>query len=355
MPNAIGYGHFGVRHWNRHSVRALGGTSRIWNGQCITLMERDFDNPVSGVSWPISRTELVPYYRRAVDILDVDPSIVDAEWPWCPGFVRRPIARNKPIRFGLKYVDLLEESQTIHVALASSVVGFDANASRTVVEALKFFHHPSGSRHQLPVGSRGRIVLAGGGISNAQLLLQPRSGGGVPVGNESGHAGKFLMEHPHFGNVAEVVIDEAHDSNLTLVPDDDYARRHALLGSALDCQIETTDHPMVEYLAGEYGKPFHYYTSGARSEMMPVAGNEVFLTGDRDAAGCYRPGVRCVLGARDLINVENTLRLLGEALIASRKGRVRIMNDNLYRRQSGGGHIMGTTRMGVSRSTSVVR
>ena len=162
------------------------------------------------------------------------------------------------------------------------------------------------------------------------------------------------MEHPNFGNVAEVVIDEAHDSNLTLVPDDDYARRHALLGSALDCQRETTDHPMVEYLAGEYGKPFHYYTSHARSEMKPVAGNEVFLTGDRDAAGFYRPGVRCVLDARDLINVENTLRLLGEALIASRKGRVRIMNDNLYRRQSGGGHIMGTTRMGVSRSTSVV-
>ena len=139
MPNAIGYGHFGVRHWNRHSVRALGGTSRIWNGQCVTLMERDFDNPVSGVSWPISRTELVPYYRRAVDLLDADPTIVDAEWPWCPGFVRRPIARDKPTRFGLKYVDLLEESQTIHVALGTSVVGFDANASRTVVEALKVF------------------------------------------------------------------------------------------------------------------------------------------------------------------------------------------------------------------------
>jgi choline dehydrogenase-like flavoprotein len=51
--------------------------------------------------------------------------------------------------------------------------------------------------------------------------------------------------------------------------------------------------------------------------------------------------------------VDTTLRLLGELLIAQQRGRVRI-NDVLYREATGGGHIMGTTRMGRSRADSVV-
>ena len=111
---------------------------------------------------------------------------------------------------------------------------------------------------------------------------------------------------------------------------------------------------MAEYLAGVYGKPFHHYDCHVRSEMAPSAGNEVFLTGDRDAAGLYRPAARCVIGAGDFRNVETTLRLLGESLIESGKGRVRISNERLYRQPTGGGHIMGTTRMGTSQSNSVV-
>ena len=111
---------------------------------------------------------------------------------------------------------------------------------------------------------------------------------------------------------------------------------------------------MAEYLAGEYGKRFHHYLCSVRSEMAPSATNEVFLTGERDVAGLYRPAARCVIGAGDFLNVETTLRLLGESLIASEKGRVRIDNERLYQQPTGGGHIMGTTRMGTNRSNSVV-
>ncbi|MYH28139.1 MAG: GMC family oxidoreductase [Acidobacteria bacterium] len=355
MPGAVGFGHLGVDHWNRHSIRVLGGTSRVWSGRCLTLMERDFDNPATGVAWPIRRSELVPHYRRAAGILERDESIVDAEWPWCPGFVRRPFSEQAPVRFGDRYADALEESPAIHVALGSSVVGLDANPARTAVEELQYFHHPSGTTRRLAVGASRTVVLAGGGIGNAQLLLQPRSDGAVPVGNESGLVGRFLMEHPHFHGAAELVIDEAHDSNeLVLAANDEYATRYGLLGSTVICREPTAGHPLAEHLAREHGKGFHHYTCEIMAEMMPSAGNRVFLTGERDAAGFYRPGVRCVFGAPDLVNVETTLRLLGDSLIASGKGRVRIVNDRLYRRAAGGGHIMGTTRMGRDKATSVV-
>lgn len=355
MPGAVGFGHLGVDHRNRHSVRVLGGTSRVWSGRCLTLMERDFDNPATGVAWPIARAELVPYYRRAAGVVERDPSIVDAERPWCPGFVLRPFSQRAPTRFGIKYFDALERSTNVHVVLGCSVVGLDANASRTVVETASCFHHASGRTHRLAIAPRSRIVLAGGGLGNAQLLLQPRSDGAVPVGNESGLVGRFLMEHPHFHGAAELVVDEAHDSNeLVLAANDEYATRYGLLGSTVICERSTTDHPLADHLAREHGRPFHHYTCEIMAEMMPSAGNRVFLTGERDAAGFYRPGVRCVFGARDLVNVETTLRLLGDSLIASGKGRVRIVNDRLYRRAAGGGHIMGTTRMGRDRATSVV-
>ena len=88
--------------------------------------------------------------------------------------------------------------------------------------------------------------------------------------------------------------------------------------------------------------------------MRPSADNHVFLTGERDAAGLYRPAARCVLDARDFENVERTLRLLGARLIDRGTGRVRINNDRIYKDVWGGGHILGTTRMGANRSESVV-
>ena len=164
--------------------------------------------------------------------------------------------------------------------------------------------------------------------------------------------------------VAELVFDEDLGRQLTpaafgrlthaVVPDDVLTMRHGLLGCCVVCNNQTTVHPMVEYLSRKYGKPFYHCVSTVMSEMLPSASNRVFLTGERDAAGFQRPGVRCVFDAEDFLNVETTLRFLGESLIESRKGRVRIHNDRLYQRPTGGGHIMGTTRMGTSRSTSVV-
>ena len=83
------------------------------------------------------------------------------------------------------------------VALGTSLVGLDANASRSAVSSVTCFRHASGAAEQLDLDPTQNVVLAGGGISNAQLFRQPRTDGAVPVGNESGLAGKYLMEHPH--------------------------------------------------------------------------------------------------------------------------------------------------------------
>ena len=364
MPNAVNYGHFRDGWWDQHSIRALGGTSRVWSGWCATLMEVDFANPVTGVRWPIAKSDLAPYYPRAAAVVDREPSILDVETPFIPGFVYRPFSRGAATRFGRKYREALSTSSLVDVAVGRSVIGLDANASRSAVRALTCFRHASGAAEQLDLDPAQNVVVAGGGISNAQLFLQPRADGAVSVGNESGLAGKYLMEHPHLYSVGEVVLDDdivqqSRPADFgsavhALVPDDQQMRRHGLLGCSVECRTRTIEHPMADYLAGEYARPFYHYVCNVRSEMAPAASNEVFLTGERDAAGLYRPAARCVIGAGDFLNVETTLRLLGESLIESGKGRVRINNERLYRQPTGGGHIMGTTRMGTSQSNSVV-
>ncbi len=364
MPNAVNYGHFPDGWWDQHSIRALGGTSRVWSGWCATLMEVDFANPVTGVRWPIAKSDLAPYYPRATAVVDREPSILDVETPFIPGFVYRPFSRGAATRFGRKYREALSTSSLVDVAVGRSVIGLDANASRSAVRALTCFRHASGAAEQLDLDPAQNVVVAGGGISNAQLFLQPRADGAVSVGNESGLAGKYLMEHPHLYSVGEVVLDDdivqqSRPADFgsavhALVPDDQQMRRHGLLGCSVECRTRTTEHPMADYLAGEHARPFYHYVCNVRSEMAPAPSNEVFLTGERDAAGLYRPAARCVIGAGDFLNVEKTLRLLGESLIESGKGRVRINNERLYRQPTGGGHIMGTTRMGTSQSNSVV-
>jgi choline dehydrogenase-like flavoprotein len=63
LSNSVGYGHYSGAYWNLHWIRALGGTSNVWTGWCVTEREIDFDNPAVGVKWPIERAKLVPYWQ----------------------------------------------------------------------------------------------------------------------------------------------------------------------------------------------------------------------------------------------------------------------------------------------------
>ena len=364
LSDSVGFGHFSGGYWNSHAVRSLGGTSNVWSGWCIAPRDFDFDNPTAGVSWPITFSELLPYYRKAAGILDRDRAVIDFERAAFAGFLYKPYSRHDPTRFAAKYGGTLKGSRNIDVAGGCTAVGLDAPESRAVVNAINYFHHPSLTRRRLEVHPAQSIILAAGGIGNAQLLLQPRTDGQTPVGNESGHAGLFMMEHPHFYNAGECVLDEDLDAHPppeafgqyehTFVANRATSLAHRLFGCSLTFHGKTTDHPLVRDLSKTLGRPVYHYGVDLRAEMLPSASNRVSLTSEANAAGLFRPSVRCVVGAQDLMNAEMTLRVLGEALIEARKGRVRVNNDAIYKQLGGGGHIMGTTRMGASPRSSVV-
>jgi choline dehydrogenase-like flavoprotein len=364
LSNCIGYGHYSGGYWNLHSIRTLGGTSAVWSGWCTTLCDLDFDNPAVGVRWPIDRTELLSYWRKAAPILDHQPAFIDYERPLVPGFVYRPIPTAPPTRIGDKYLPDLRESTNLAVAPGRTVVALEANDARSAITTIAYVDHRSDARRRMAVKPSQAVIVAAGGIGNAQLLLQPPSAGDTPVGNESGQVGRFLMEHPQFNSAGECVLDAELDRYWpaentgggvhAISADQALSIEHGLFGCSLQCSRKTTEHDVARYLSGDVGRPFYHYEITARSEMLPSPGNRVFLTRERDRSGLYRPAARCVLDGRDFLNVELTLRMFGEALIRLGKGRVRVNNDRIYKDLWGGGHVMGTTRMGTDRTASVV-
>jgi choline dehydrogenase-like flavoprotein len=360
----LGFGHYAGGHWDAHAIRALGGTSAVWSGWVTTLEAHDFDNPAVGVSWPITRDDLLPFYRETAPVLDRDPSVVDYEKAISPTWMYRPFSLKTPTRLREKYGDALRQSSRIHVALGYTVVGLDANESRSALTRVRYFQHAERAERILAVQPVQAVILAGGGISNAQLLLQPRTDGAVPVGNESGLAGQFLMEHPHFGRAADCIVDENLDrlqpptafgrSRPTLVLRAARARELGLYGCSLEFTHDDENQQVKSYLESHTRAAQYAYRIDLRAEMRPSARNRLEITPERDQTGLHPVLAHCVVDAQDLVNVELTLRELGETLLRENRGRVRVDNEVIYRRVRGGGHTMGTTRMGTNRSNSVV-
>jgi choline dehydrogenase-like flavoprotein len=364
LANSIGYGHYSGEYWNAHWIRMLGGTSNVWTGWCTTPGEIDLENPAVGVTWPINRAELLPYWRKAAPILDRNPAFIDFETPLTQGFLYKPVPTGPPMRVASKYLEVLKASRQIDVVLGTSVVGFDATESRSSLTRLAFFDHQLKAGRRLVIRPAQSVVVAAGAMGNAQLLLQPRPDGAIAIGNESGQVGRFLMEHPQFNAAGECVMEAELDRYWpaehkspgvhAIIGDRSTLLEHGLYGCSLQCSRKTADHVMARYLTAEGGKTFYHYDITARAEMLPSPSNRVFLTAEKDASGLHRPAARCVLDARDFMNAERTLRAFADTLIRLNRGRVRVNNDRIYMEVRGEGHTMGTTRMGTQPSTSVV-
>src|SRR5690348_15631023 len=68
-------GNIGLEYWPLDSVRLrmFGGSTNHWEGSCNDFDEIDFaDRPwVRHGGWPLSKPQLVPYYRRAVSYVQL--------------------------------------------------------------------------------------------------------------------------------------------------------------------------------------------------------------------------------------------------------------------------------------------
>jgi choline dehydrogenase-like flavoprotein len=187
-------------------LRYFGGTSNHWAGESRPFDDVDFETregiPHSG--WPFPKRDLLPYYRRADEVLHLISQPYDAHvWagPHTPVLplpttqVISHVVQESIIRFRTTYQDELGQAPRVHVYLHANLVAISTSAeARTIrdVEAATL----EGNRFH--VAARV-FVLACGGIENARLLLLPHGSRTLGLGNEHDLVGRFFMEHPETG------------------------------------------------------------------------------------------------------------------------------------------------------------
>ena len=193
-----------------------GTGGRVW---CIPYSRLDLEPrawvPESG--WPLSAGELIPYLRRAAELMGLAPLGARPMDPTgIPGTCLTGWAYRYPrdsMVFRHMFADIARDP-LFRAELETTALALDSSGVRARrLQAVR----PDGN---LLVVEADAFVLAGGGVENARfLLLQAR--GADPFGVVSDRIGRYFMEHFHVyaGTVVDggsALHDYLHDTGSAL-------------------------------------------------------------------------------------------------------------------------------------------
>jgi choline dehydrogenase-like flavoprotein len=193
--------------------RIVGGSSHTWAGRCAPFDDIDFEErpwvPYSG--WPLGMKELRPYLLRTPSYvgLGVGGDYTDDNFwavakhampqpslnenlltPFFWQYSQAHESRLDIMRFGPELlanlptnVRLITNATAVHLNVTSNGRAIES------VDAMSL----DGKRHTVKART---VVLCGGGIENARLLLCSNKIERNGVGNRRDLVGRFLMDHP---------------------------------------------------------------------------------------------------------------------------------------------------------------
>ena len=196
--------------------RAFGGTSHLWHIElneygkqgvrlrpldAIDFEKRDWI-PNSG--WPIEKSDLDPYYKKAQKVFNIGPYRYDAEY-WIKGQETEQVLLNKGniqttvFQFAEKDIFYsgnksdIEKSDHIQIYLNATVLKLNVNEYANSVEDLEV----STSNGKMFTVSANYYLLANGGLEIPRLMLLSNDIMHSGVGNQNDLVGRFFMEHFH--------------------------------------------------------------------------------------------------------------------------------------------------------------
>lgn len=394
---------------DRARVRAFGGSSRHWPPQA--MMARPLEPidlrgrpglPYSG--WPVSASDLAPYYRRAVRRCELRVDGYDLP-DWAPSGMGRLALSEEVVRtsvipsappdvFDRAAADL-RAAPNVTVMLHAPVTRIETARDPGTVSGLVV---AAGPTRAVEVVAQD-YVLATGGIDNARMLLVGNEEHPEGIGNHHGNVGRFFMEHlsmpsgilvpddPELSSRSSVYEMTTSDRGrwraiLTLHPR--VLEREGLLNGAFFLEPRDRLHSSPGWLSLEALRrvvrhrpvppdiPAHVRTvaryartilaaGSARvlrrprspaafvvrsmSEQEPNRESRVLLGDARDALGVPVPHLRWRTTARDVGSVRRAQQLLGDEVARAGAGTLHPILDDPAPVVSGSWHHLGTTRM----------
>ena len=405
----------GLPHRGIHTgrIRVKGGTTVRWGGQILELHPLDF-TPRVGVpesGWPFLKTELTPFYERALRLEGLAKVERSDEAVWRD--LRRPFTQFDGLdsylsrwcpepNFARLHNKILATHPGIHLWLHASAVELMTEGSsaigvrcRTLTGVEAVFR----ARH---------YVFALGGIESSRFFLQPRPGG-LPW-NRSGLLGKHYQDHidcnaaviqPHNLNQFHELFDPIFARGFKYLPkmrllpqlqaqlgtlnigstmsfeDTGKVRMQAkhtirdiLRGRFRDITRDNLRHtakhiPMLAHQVWRYKVQRRAYAPPEvriflriHCEQEPTSRSNITLTDQRDPLGLLRIRFDWQISERELETIRHYVLIAQESLA----GVARILpdadlmsgNPNFLARCDDSNHHMGGMRMSTSDATGVV-
>jgi choline dehydrogenase-like flavoprotein len=248
-----------VRHLplDQARYRQLGGTTSLWGGRCIPFDHVDFEarNWVPHSGWPVSRTHLDPYYRRAHVYCECGPydyqvasALPGTPAQMLPAFKDGLVSTTKlerwspPTQFGKTYRPALVHAENLRVLLHAVAVELICAPSGNRIEEVQV-----AALHGGRFGIRAKlVVLAGGGLETTRLLLASHRVHRQGIGNHSDWLGRGYMCHIH-GSIARIRLTAGPEVifGYETDPQGVFCRRHIAISEETQRKHGLLNHYMV--------------------------------------------------------------------------------------------------------------
>ncbi len=190
----------------RFRQRQFGGSTTIWGGRCMPFDAIDFEQrdyvPHSG--WPITLTDLAPFYPKANRICEAGEFAYSASTafskpvrPIIEGFKSENFTDEAlerfscPTDFGARYHHKLKDARNVRVVLHANVTCICLNEAADRVNSLRV-QSLTGRTIQAKAQN---FALATGGLEVPRLLLASRDQQLSGIGNAHGVVGRYYMCH----------------------------------------------------------------------------------------------------------------------------------------------------------------
>lgn len=393
-------------------IRAYGGSTWAWGGQCRPLDDIDFEarDWVPGSGWPISAQTLRPYYERAQEYLTLGPYEYDYErWrsaddkdssdpdlPKLAGLQPCLFQWSRQTRFAPLYRERLARSERIKLVSQANLVAADyRNDQDDITLDGLVFATLEGKRFS---AKTGRFVFAMGGIENPRQLMLHGSQSCGGFGNRHGHLGRYFQQHSYLMSGKVKVAGKALNAieyhrkmtrrkqphSLMVRLDDRIQRDRRTLNysaSLFHSNALTAWHRLgfavrnwnyylnrvpsdLRHLRRELETFLKYHSARERSytiyhglEQAPNARSRVSLAGKKDRLGLPQVKLDWQFDELDFHTFRVGQQQFAMALEDSGLGKVEleISGDNArWDRVDGGAHHIGTTRMAEREDDGVV-
>lgn len=204
----------GLRHNGVHvgRFRAKGGSTTRWGGQILELDESDFVERswIAGSGWPIPKSELLPYYGRAIQLEGLSHAILNDDDVWRQIQLKPPCIESFDLvfsrwcpepNFARLHAAILSEHQSVRVWLHANAVSIHWEGSRIRSITCKTL---SGVEAEF---SGEQFVFCLGGIESSRFFLQPYAAAGP--WNRTGLLGRHFQDHIVCGAATVDVRDAA--------------------------------------------------------------------------------------------------------------------------------------------------